>query len=555
MMDNNIEEKLSQYIDQLNEEKKPAEHSETIDSEEYEELLETVKLVRSLKEPEYPGEDYPKRLTASLKSNMAHNKANSSKVKWFVRVIAAAALVAIVFIINGILPNNQTNIVRAMEKAYNEMTAYHGTMEIITMNELKTETLQAKREVWADKDGHYYVKELEGPNKGLITVNNGNKKWQLDQQREQVYQSSVFPDSYRFTFELGNEIEDIKNALDIKIIGEDIIAGRTASKLEITPDGGSAYYLWTDKETNLPLQKETAMQNALQYQITYTNLDFIDTIPSEKLTYVIPPEYKIVDISQEQIVNNLEEAKYLVGFTPVLFTQIPAGFSFDTISVSNGKAKVNYYYTSGKNTIIVSQEKTSRELTPDSSAILGTVNNYPAEILSSIDPGDGTLNGAGAYAVLTDISSIRWQENGFEYTVLGDLSFAEVTEFTKAVAGGEVIIPKANADETGKPQIEVPFDMNIEENEQKSVDAGHSPWKLDPVFVTQVYVSLLISPEGIQGDYPIPYEDITITVNTGTDAIAEIHNEKSPASRVYLKRLIRQDSTGIWTVVGYDPAD
>jgi hypothetical protein len=49
---------------------------------------------------------------------------------------------------------------------------------------------------------------------------------------------------------------------------------------------------------------------------------------------------------------------------------------------------------------------------------------------------------------------------------------------------------------------------------------------------------LLLSPEGIVGDYPI----------------AEIKDKKSVAKYVYLKRLVRQDDTGIWTVIGYDPA-
>ncbi|WFR55971.1 hypothetical protein QA584_20475 [Anaerocolumna sp. AGMB13025] len=103
------------------------------------------------------------------------------------------------------------------------------------------------------------------------------------------------------------------------------------------------------------------------------------------------------------------------------------------------------------------------------------------------------------------------------------------------------------------PQVEIPVNWEAEKNEQKSVDAGHSPWKLDPIFVTQVFASLLISPEGIEGDYPIAYEDIILIKNNGEIAIAEIKDDKTIVSRVYLKRLIRQDSTGIWTVIGYDP--
>lgn len=105
-----------------------------------------------------------------------------------------------------------------------------------------------------------------------------------------------------------------------------------------------------------------------------------------------------------------------------------------------------------------------------------------------------------------------------------------------------------------KPQVEIPVDLQAEENEQKSVDAGHSPWRLDPVYVAQVFVSLKISPEGIEGDYPIKYEDLKIVHNDGKTAIVEVAGDNTPVGRVYLKRLIRQDSTGIWTVVGYDPA-
>jgi hypothetical protein len=97
--------------------------------------------------------------------------------------------------------------------------------------------------------------------------------------------------------------------------------------------------------------------------------------------------------------------------------------------------------------------------------------------------------------------------------------------------------------------------MAIEEADQKNVDRGSSPWKLDPVFVAQVFVSLQISPEGIVGDYPIAYEDFSVEENTGAEAVVTVAGEETPIRRVYLERLVRQDSTGIWTVVGYDPAE
>ena len=104
-----------------------------------------------------------------------------------------------------------------------------------------------------------------------------------------------------------------------------------------------------------------------------------------------------------------------------------------------------------------------------------------------------------------------------------------------------------------KPKVEVPFNLEVEKNVQKSVDAGHSPWKLDPVFVSQVFVSLKHSPQGITGDYPIKTEELKLTEKNDKEAIVEVSGNKTPITKVYLERLVRPDSTGIWTVVGYDP--
>lgn len=83
------------------------------------------------------------------------------------------------------------------------------------------------------------------------------------------------------------------------------------------------------------------------------------------------------------------------------------------------------------------------------------------------------------------------------------------------------------------------------------MDAGNSPWKLEPVYVAQVFASLKILPDGIEGDYPVEYEALKVVQNDGKNAVIEVGGEL-PVKKVYLQKLVRQDSTGIWTVVGYD---
>lgn len=158
-----------------------------------------------------------------------------------------------------------------------------------------------------------------------------------------------------------------------------------------------------------------------------------------------------------------------------------------------------------------------------------------------------TLNIAGSFS---KNSAVYAMKQDYNRVLQGEGAYAS---FIEGLSNGPVELSLSNDQSADKPKVEVPVDLQAEQNDQKNADAGHSPWKLDAVFVSQVFISLKISPEGIKGDYPIKYEDIKVIRNTGTEAVVEASGNKTPVRRVYLKKLIRKDATGIWTVVGYDP--
>lgn len=602
------ERKLSEFIDDLNAEKKPEGHGSiaqenTEDTPELEKLFAAARLVRSLKEPAMPDNDYPERLArnvadgvmlenlaeasrlepdnraatgkadnravtgkmdnrtaignmklskqAATRKTKQKRRAEKAKRAWFIST--AAAIILAVVMLSFVTPLNRDNIVYAMEQAFNEVKAYHGIIEVTEGNgEGKTST-QGKLEVWADKGGRYYVKGLEGAQQGLTTVNNGQKKWQLRPEQKQAYIFSAFPDAYRFIFELGKEVEEAKNALKVRTIGEEVIAGRQTTIVEVSPEGGAPYRLWVDKETKLPLQKQSAMQNALQYTVTYSKIDFIDEIPDMYTAYSLPAGYTEISTISEQLVANMEEGSQMVGFNPRAPEPVPEGYDIDSIAVDTEKKiiRLNYTFRDNAKKVIILENKANGQFEPVPTSVLGNIGDNPVEIQSPVQQELG-IHGIGApYAGQTDISSIRWQKESVEYAVVGNASLRELAEFVNSLGLGELQLPDAEKIPE-EPEIEVPVDLEVEGNDQKSVDAGHSPWKLNPAFVAQVFVSLKISPDGIVGDYPIAYEDLKIAINTGTDAVVEVSGEKTPIKRVYLKRLIRQDSTGIWTVVGYD---
>lgn len=274
----------------------------------------------------------------------------------------------------------------------------------------------------------------------------------------------------------------------------------------------------------------------------------------EIIEYTLPAGFEEINTNTEQLVNNINEAAEAVGFELKMPEGFPSEYSIDNITVLPHKKIVKFYYIDKENQsrVVVLQGKAASEFKPASTAVLGKVGSNIAEIQSPIEGNPGILGGGGVYAGVTNISSIRWQEKGFEYAVVGDANIEDLGLFVKSIAKDSVQILSMDDKSSTKPQVAVPVNLEIEENEQKAVDAGHSPWKLDPAFVAQVFVSLQISTEGIVGDYPVPYEDFKVTENTGATVIIELSSDKMPISKVYLKKLVRQDNTGIWTVIGYD---
>jgi hypothetical protein len=128
----------------------------------------------------------------------------------------------------------------------------------------------------------------------------------------------------------------------------------------------------------------------------------------------------------------------------------------------------------------------------------------------------------------------------------------EVKVEAKEEIKNNTIVLGDKTEKSDKPQIQVAVNLEVEKADQQNADKGSSPWKLDPVFVSQVFASLKVSPEGIQGDYPIKYTDFKLIKSTDKDALVVVNSNKTDIKKIYLKRLIKLDNTGIWTVVGYD---
>ncbi len=516
MSNKNIEEKLSDYIDALNNEHEP-EIETTENDKELEKLLETVHLVRTMREPSLPDEGYPKRLAKTIAGKIQKGKQTglgkptktpSKSIKRILLPMTALAAGMLLFVIANWLGLFNQDVVYAMEKAVAQLSSYHGVLEMRAKNAAGEEWLVRRAEIWSESD-KYAIKHDDG----TLTVNNGQRKWQVNHENKEVVLLPILPDPTGSSFDLRDEAKRAKQ-YPHTVIGTELVAGREAIKLAISPPGGEKYYLWVDTETNLPIQLETAMQKALQTTYTFVSFEPNTKIPPEIFAYQVPEGYAVVEKDPGQLVATIEEAAAISGFLPLLPEQAPIRiFAFEDRIV------LDY----GDTTIMETIPKGDFELAPNAS--LGSAAGGPLEIWQE---------------------RLRWRQERLEIQVEG----AKRVELASQIAA-DLTIPDVNQDMASKAKVKVPVDMEIVEANQKQVDSGSSPWQLDPLQVSLTFVNLKVTPEGIQGEPKIPMSSFKLVTNNSVEAVVEV--EDGPIERVYLKRLVRQDETGIWTVVGYDP--
>lgn len=518
---------LSEYIDALNREQKP--NRGYVEEPELARLCETVRRVRSLKEQAMPEEGYAQRLAKEVAVKLAHNrdkgldekgdiglkKRNRTEQRRFARpgwLVPAAAILAACVVIFAVLVSRpslfHTDVALAMQQAVGQLSSYHGVLEMRTHNEAGQEWLVRRVEIWSQGD-KYAVKQHDG----TLTVNNGQQKWQVRPQEQEVALLPVLHDPVRQGFDLRDEAE---RALSYphQVVGSELVAGRQASKMQISPPGGLEYYLWIDKETNLPLQLQTAMQNALQTTYTFASFEANAQIDPVIFDYRVPPGFKVVDADPGQFVNTVEEAVEISGFDPLLPQKAPFRIlAFDR--------RIVFDY--GDTTIVETVARGAFQ--PAANAALGTAAGGPLEVLRD---------------------KLRWRQYGIEIEISGPERVTLASQIAPDLA-----LPEVNQQLVDQAEVKVEVDMDIVRADQQQVDRGSSPWQLDPLQVSLTFVNLKVSPQGIVGEPKIGPESFTLAINNGIEAIVEV--SQGPISRVYLQRLMRQDETGIWSVVGYDP--
>lgn len=496
-----LEQELDLIIDAFNLERNPHKAGQEELNRDMAEMLATVRTVRTLRTPAEPDPDLEQRI-ARLFGTAPRRKGISFRIG---AVAAGVLLIVALTIGKGFF---QGDIVYAMEKAVSQLSSYHGVLEMSSENSAGEKWMVRKAEIWSEGE-KYALRQ----NDGILTVNNGEQKWQVRANAQEIALLPFVPDYTKQGFDLRNEAERAKQ-YPHTIVGQEKIAGRETIRLKISPPGGEPYHLWVDTETNLPLQVQTAVQNALQTTYTFVSFEPNVRIDSRLFTFQVPEGFKIVEEDPGQLVNTLSEASALSGFSPLVPQRPPQG-----IYAFQKRIVLDY----GDTTIV--EIPAQEPFEPAGYGAWGAVNGNPLEVIRE---------------------RLRWQQQGLEIVVEGPQGLELAREIAPSLT-----LPDKNTDLSSQAKIKVAVDRAIVEADQRQVDGGHTPWQLDPLSVALTFVNLMVTPEGIAGEPKIPYSGFEIGNNTGVEATVDVAG--GPVRKVYLKRLVRQDESGIWTVVGYDP--
>ncbi|MGE5559885.1 MAG: LolA family protein [Chloroflexota bacterium] len=492
------EEELDAYIDALNAEASP----ERFELDGTADLARVARAVKRLKDgaaadPDEAFADTLKRHVAGSRQQTVRQPARRRAPRW--GMVAAVAVIAIIVAMLPALRGQ--DIAAAMASAVGKLTSYHGTIEVTMVSAAGDQQLVRTGEVWVDND-RYAVKNQDG----TVTVNDGSRKWQVRPADKVVALLPAVPDPQRLALDLRAEGEQA-NAYPHKVAGREQVAGRSAVILAVTPPGGDTYRIWVDEQTHMPLRLETAMQNAIQTVITYTDLEINVALASAPFGFSVPAGYREVAEDPGQEVQTVAEAAARVGFQPIIPAQLP-----DRMIAHESRLVLDY-----GNTVITEQRAAGQfELRPGAS--LGSAAGGRLEVTA-----DG----------------LRWWQSGIEISISGP-----ARETLGRLIAADLALPAAGGFPR-QPAVTVPVNMEIAGNDQRQVDAGHSPWQIDPEMVAMAFLNEKLGPE------TIPYEAQQLEMNNGTHAIVSVSS--GPYARIYMQKLVRQDATGIWSVVGYDP--
>lgn len=202
--------------------------------------------------------------------------------------------------------------------------------------------LSVKAELWEQAPDKFRAEVLEASQASLVgttLVHDGANGWFYEPARNLVTVGAVedldTPLPQEVLVGLQVIIQEVLNAADVELAGEETVAGRDAYKLEASPKEDSAEQLfpgngtatvWVDKEQWIVL-KATYVASAFgQGTLEVQSFELNPGLPADLFAFEPPQGATVVDVEAQQPAPlTLQEAREQAGFPLLVPGYVPAG--------------------------------------------------------------------------------------------------------------------------------------------------------------------------------------------------------------------------------------
>ncbi len=277
--------------------------------------------------------------------------------RWELKTVLIAIFLTAIFL--GCVQMSAEDIAKKMQEKWKEVEDYSGVQSVtVTMNG-KTSSAEYKfvfkkpNKIWMLDKTH-----------DLLMVSNGKKLWSYDEKNKTVVVMNV-SNFQAFSMNYSEIIKDILDKFDVKLLGEEKVAGRNCYVISLKPKSGlinETIKMWVDKTFWMPLKTELSMKG-MKVVTEYKNLS-INTGVSDDLFEFKPPEgVKVVTKENKfRFFKSVEEAQKFVRFR-ILTPKYTAVCKLRMISVINNVVDLSYINGSKYLSIEEMQNKSLSEMT------------------------------------------------------------------------------------------------------------------------------------------------------------------------------------------------
>lgn len=287
-------------------------------------------------------------------------------------------------------------------------------------------------EMWEKKPNKFRAEVLEASDAdlvGAVSVTDGQQVWMYEPDKNKVAVGELGgmdepPSPREMVQHMRGMIEQVMDASEVKLVGEEEVAGTATYKLEFTPKEdekavlpmGGKLTLWVGQEQWIPLQAHFIGDMVGEGWMQVRSYEFNTGLPDGQFQFEIPAGAEVVTIKdQEPELLTLDEAEAQAGFDLLVPAYVPQGATLIDVFAVDEAYVLHYDHAAVSFTVMQGQSPQMDIPFGETTGVV--VRGQPGTLIT-----DGLDN-----------SFLSWTEDGVNVVIAGRISAEEVVKVAESL--------------------------------------------------------------------------------------------------------------------------